>query len=256
MLKAQHLDKNKGELTIATNVLCVGISGAVYDVNCKKVADDWNSLSADEKNTLFLASALSEKKAISLPDEKSYHIAVKLDSATDDKKIYFSCTTSPKYLIGKRGIPVPLANNIETVTFNITKGDNDVITFIAGDGDSWYYYDVSTETWVKTEDAARDLLDNHGYNISSLGDIKKDAWKDIVSVNRQIVFAFKITPAKDSVIKLSDITLTLNEMANWRNAMDSEVTYSYPTSKALRVKFLSDGDYIINYRNISSGEVS
>lgn len=228
----------------------------VYDVNCKKVADDWNSLSADEKNTLFLASALSEKKNISLPDEKSYHIAVKLDSATDVRKIYFSCTTSPKYLIGKKGIPVPLANNIETVTFNITKGDNDVITFIAGDGDSWYYYNASTETWAKTEDAARDLLDNHGYNISSLGSIKKDAWKDIVSVNRQIIFAFKITPAKDSIIKLSDITLTLNEMANWRNAMDSEVTYSYPTSKALRVKFLSDGDYIINYRNISSGEVT
>ena len=213
-------------------------------------------MSADEKNTLFLASALSEKKNISLPTEESYRIAVKLNSATCNKKIYFSCTTSPKYLIGKKGIPVPLANYIETVTFNITKGDNDVITSIAGDGDSWYYYDASTERWVKTEDAARDLLDNHGYNISSLVSIKKDAWKDITSVNRQIVFAFKITPAKDSVIKLSDITLTLNEMASWRNATDSEATYSYPTSKALRVNFLSDGDYIINYRNISSGEVT
>lgn len=221
-------------------------------MNCKKVADNWNSLSADEKNTLFLASALSGKKNISLPAEESYHIALKLNSATDNKKLYFSCTTSPKYLIGKKGIPVPLANDIETVTFNITKGDKDAITFIAGDGDSWYYYNASTETWVKTEDAARDLLDNHGYNISSLGSIKKDAWENIVSVNRQIVFAFKITPSeKNSVIKLSNITLTLSEMANWRNATDSEVTYSYPTPKALRVKFLSDGDYIINYRNIS-----
>lgn len=197
---------------------------------------------------MFLASKLTSKTNISLPDESSYRIAYYKNTAEEKEHVKFFASAKPQVLTPTKFIEFAKQASISSVSFDFEKQAEDFIYFIVTDGTGQYYsYSDYYKNWIKQNGTPESILDTYGTNITAVDTIDKSAWKTVLGPARKIGFAFKIAPQTDSPVVFKGIDITVLQNERWRQATDHEVSYSYPDSETLHVEFLSDGDYLVNY---------
>ena len=133
------------------------------------------------------------------------------------------------------------ANGITDLTANIRLA-------VTRDLQTYYTYNLTNNEWVPLTNKEDVLTD--GIRIESLKDIPRTGW---VSFGLD-KFAFSIalyTSDEETVeCRLNDIVLTLNMNGKWvKSNIETQSKYKYIGPTLLRVSFLEDGKYKVNYND-------
>lgn len=117
-------------------------------------------------------------------------------------------------------------------------------------GKTWQTY--SSGTWVDISITDKNDFATNGYNLSLIASIPIEVWNDYKAKN--IRFAFIVTQNAESGNSIiSNIKIVADLVGSWRHFKESEATYEYTSNNVLKVTFLQNGNYKVNYLdNISS----
>ena len=117
-------------------------------------------------------------------------------------------------------------------------------------GKTWQTY--SSGTWADISITDKNDFSTNGYNLSLIASIPIEVWNDYKAKN--IRFAFIVTQNADNGSSIiSNIKIVADLVGSWRHFKESEATYEYTSNDTLKVTFLQNGNYKVNYLdNISS----
>lgn len=219
-----------------------------------QVADDWDSLSAEDKETLYLAASkefppmeillsLGTFKIMTYTNyPEPIPLAGRIDAVPKDHVVL------PKGLIPLEGFE---GIDSATVTAAISGSGSlvmavttDLITYKVYNGGTWAEIDVTGVATFKSG----------GMTPATLAAITRTGWDALTAGKQGIGFAYLPTiETVSDICSIDKITLLVDMKGAWNRAIyGTDFTYGYPKNNLLRVTLLSNGDYKINYYESAS----
>lgn len=115
------------------------------------------------------------------------------------------------------------------------------------DGKNYFTYNATNSAWVPLDNKEDVITD--GIILTNLKDIPKSAW--IQFDLSRFAFSIALTRSFDSdSCQINDIKLTIDLDEKWIKAnKETQAKYKYIGPTLLRITFLEDGKYIINYND-------
>ena len=111
-------------------------------------------------------------------------------------------------------------------------------------GTTWQTY--NNGTWVDIDISNKTEFQNNGYDLSQFVAIPISDWNEYKS--KKIRFAFCITQyGTNSNTLIESIKCIADLTGSWKKYNESEATYEYISDTELKVTFLQEGNYKVNY---------
>lgn len=118
-------------------------------------------------------------------------------------------------------------------------------------GKTWQTYNAGV--WTDIDITNKTDFSTNGYNLSLIASIPIEVWNDYKAKN--IRFAFIVTQNADNGNSIiSNIKIVADLVGSWRHFKESEATYEYTSNNVLKVTFLQNGNYKVNYLDSLSSE--
>ena len=189
--------------------------------------------SNNSSNTLLSSSVLAEISPFKI-----------IETAVNERQLYkMSGQLNPVVITPTDLISTSNFNSITSinVTSSVTSGN---IKFaITTDLTNYYRYDFTNSEWVTCSDVVE--------NGMSLLEINSLSSTELSSLDLTGGIGFKqafISIDTDANISVSNISAVLSLNGTWKSAINgTDYEVYYPSKTAIEVKFLANGDYIVNY---------
>lgn len=215
--------------------------------NLIKVSDEFTVLSDSDKETLFLAaeSKLAEANEISKLDQAKILIYTKYQL----KKENCTMTAIPynRLVMQKKLMDISEYPKILNVSCDVV--DNSKIKIIVtADGNA--YKTFRNGIWEDIDHTNLTAVATNGIAITMISNITAKNWSELLDEKVNIGFAY--------LLDMNDITdpcsierlnIQVQSQGEWGMAVPGlDYRYKYPNSSTLRLTFLENGDYKINYQ--------
>ena len=216
-----------------------------------KVSDNFSSLSASEKETLFdtyeQASStelqtLGKAKVVAYSSENnSVFSKVVVHAVPNDLLIL------PKTLFGDSFDKIRKVSITELISDNANADIRYIVT-----KDLITYYTFKSSVWEQLTDVSASNVLTNGMTSSTLQNIDVDTWSKFYDSKEDfdgigIGFAIKETSTTQTT-EVDNMSVEVDIRGMWMKAEHKvDYNYGYAGNKSLRVKLLTDGSYKINY---------
>jgi len=155
----------------------------------------------------------------------------------------------PKPVVIKATNDLTINNVINIDSFTITtnlSGSGVIKTVVSNDsGHNWKSHNGTN--WINVDIDDLDDVKNNGMDSSQINSLASIFWNELLGSGK-IRFAYYIEITSISDKAETDALLAQFDMQGiWRKAPSSDYIYEYPSNSKLRVTFLSNGGYKINY---------
>lgn len=216
-----------------------------------KVADNFSSLSASEKEALFntyeqASSAelqtLGKVKILAYSNENpSAFSKVSVHAVPNDLAVL------PKTLFGDSFAKIRKISITELISDNANADIRYIVT-----KDLVTYYTLTSDSWEQLADTSANTILTKGMTSAKLQSIDINKWSEFYDSEKDfdgigISFAIKETSTTQTT-EVDNMSVEVDIRGMWTRAEHKvDYNYGYAGNKSLRVKLLTDGSYKINY---------
>ena len=168
-----------------------------------------------------------------------------INRLSKEKEIERKIHPVPKMLYSTANFKFDYNKKIENIQNNITKA-KPMIDDLIHELDNFSISLNSDAEDNEDNKTNKDDFFTNGYSLNNFTAIPTEDIKSYLS--KKIRFAFIIDQTDDKTgILIDNIKVIVNLIGSWKHATDSQVEYEYASDTALKVTFLENGDYKVNY---------
>lgn len=208
----------------------------------KVLATDWDSLSNDEKESLFKGTNYQLPTIDELKNLGEFKVAIYDDYNTQHKyqikAVPLDQTVKPIKLISTKSF-----NSIDSITISSSASSNAIIK-VAVTTDLKTYKVYNGTEWVEITDISAD-----GMIPSAVNALNNSAWDILLKESEGIGFEYFLAmQATSDTCKTDSLSLQVDMKGSWQSALKgTDFNYAYTANDQLKVTLLKDGSYKINY---------
>lgn len=208
----------------------------------QKVADNWNTLTNQEKENLF-SQVNGEPTIADLQLLGQFRVVSYADTQNLNLKV--SAVPKDQLVLPKNLINLSSIEHINSVTVTANEsGTGKVRVAITKGNNVWYMFDGLN--FVQIGNTASDILVN-GNTASEINGITQAQYDSFEADEIGFGYVLHIENTTD-VANIDNLSMNVLAKGSWNKAVyGTDYTYGYPANNTLRVDILADGDYKINY---------
>lgn len=170
-----------------------------------------------------------------------------VSSKNANENIYINGNVNGTIVKSVNDCNVSQISNIQSSSI-ISSLNNVIINFaISKDyGSTWQTY--NSGAWVDIDITNKTEFQTDGYDLNQFTAIPISDWDTYLNKTKNIKFAFCITqygPTSSSLVESMKFIVDLT--GSWKKYSESDATYEYISDDQLKVTFLREGNYKVNY---------